>query len=40
MTITVGFLSTMVTIALAVTILAPVVLLWLWIKDMRRGQLW
>jgi hypothetical protein len=35
-----GFLSTMVTIALSVTIIAPIVLIILWIKDWKKGQLW
>ena len=35
-----GFLSVMVSIALTVTIIAPVVLIILWIKDCIKGQLW
>lgn len=35
-----GFLSAMVTLALAVTIIAPIVLLILWIKEWVKGQLW
>jgi len=35
-----GFLSTLVSIALTFTIIAPVVLIILWIKDWIRGQLW
>lgn len=35
-----GFLGTMVSIALVVTIIAPLVLLILWIKDWMKGQLW
>ena len=35
-----GFLSVMVTIALTVTIIAPIVLIILWIKDWKKGQLW
>ena len=35
-----GFLNVMVTIALTVTIIAPIVLIILWIKDWKKGQLW
>ncbi len=35
-----GFLGFMVSIALAVTVIAPVVLIILWIKDWIKGQLW
>jgi uncharacterized protein (DUF2062 family) len=35
-----GFLSVMVSIALAVTIIAPILLIVLWISDWKKGQLW
>ena len=35
-----GFLSVMVGVALTVTIIAPVILIFLWIKDSIKGQLW
>ena len=35
-----GFLSTMVGIALAITVIAPVILVILWIRDWIKGQLW
>lgn len=35
-----GFLSVMVGIALSVTIAAPIILIVLWIKDWKKGQLW
>ena len=34
------FLSVLVGIALTVTIAAPVILMVLWIKDWKKGQLW
>lgn len=34
------FLSLLVSIALTITILAPIVLIILWIKDGIKGQLW
>lgn len=40
MTVSAGFLSGMVGIALAVTLLAPLVLLVLWLRDWRNGRLW
>jgi hypothetical protein len=40
MIISAGFLGIMVTIALAVTIIAPIILMVLWIKDWKEGQLW
>jgi hypothetical protein len=40
MIVSANFLSIMVTIALVITALAPIVLLALWIKDLKRGQLW
>ncbi|MGD8526721.1 MAG: hypothetical protein PVJ63_10760 [Thioalkalispiraceae bacterium] len=33
-------LAFMVSIALSITIVAPVVLLILWVKDWKKGQLW
>ena len=36
----IGFLSVMVTLALVVTILTPVILLVLWTRDWLRKQLW
>ena len=35
-----GFLGGMVSIALAITIIAPIVLIIFWIKDWIKGQLW
>ena len=40
MMVSVTFLTIMVTIALLVTMLAPLVLLIYWIKDWKKGQLW
>lgn len=40
MTVSVSFLSVMVSIALAVTVVAPIALLILWINDWKKGQLW
>ena len=40
MTVSVDFLSWMVMIALAVTSVAPVVLILLWLRDWRAGRLW
>ncbi len=40
MTVSVSFLTTMVTIALAVTLVSPFVLLILWLRDWRKGKLW
>ncbi|MFZ5621431.1 MAG: hypothetical protein ACOY5W_10445 [Pseudomonadota bacterium] len=40
MTVSVGFLEVMVGIALAVTLLAPAVLVILWLRDWRKGRLW
>ena len=36
----VGFLKIMVLVALGVTLLTPLILVGLWIKDWRRKQLW
>jgi hypothetical protein len=35
-----AFLSIMVSVALALTIIAPIVLIILWIKDWNKNQLW
>ena len=40
MMISVSLLTLMVSIALAATMLTPVVLLLLWWRDWKRGQLW
>jgi hypothetical protein len=40
MTVSTGFLAFVVTVALIATAIAPIVLLYLWIKDLRRGELW
>lgn len=40
MMISSGTLAVIVSCALVVTLLAPLVLLGLWIKDWRKGQLW
>lgn len=40
MTVSVGFLEVMVGTALAVTLLAPAVLVILWLRDWRKGRLW
>lgn len=40
MTVSVMFLQVMVGGALAVTLLAPVVLVVLWVRDWRAGRLW
>jgi len=40
MTASVGFLSVLVTAATVVTTLAPLVLVALWVRDLRRGDLW
>lgn len=40
MNVSVGFLTGMVTIALAVTVLAPIILLLLWLRDWHNGRLW
>lgn len=40
MTVSAGFLAVMVSIALGVTVVAPVVLLVLWLRDWRAGRLW
>lgn len=40
MTISAGALALIVSVALAVTIVAPIILVVLWIKDARKGELW
>jgi hypothetical protein len=40
MTISAGALALVVSVALALTIVAPIVLVVLWIKDARKGELW
>lgn len=40
MTASTGFLSTLVTIMLGFTVLSPIVLVWLLIRDWRKGTLW
>ena len=40
MTISADFLTAIVSIALLITIIAPVALLVIWIKDWRGGKLW
>jgi hypothetical protein len=37
---TVGFLKAMVLLALSVTILTPIILLVIWIRDWMRKELW
>jgi len=40
MNISVGFLTGMVSIALAVTVVTPIILLVLWLRDWHNGRLW
>lgn len=40
MSASVSFLTTLVTLALIMTVIAPVVLLALWFRDRKRKQLW
>ena len=40
MMISVNFLATLVSIALAVTLVSPFILLILWFRDWRKGRLW
>jgi len=40
MIISTGLLAALVTVALIVTAIAPIVLLYLWLKDLKRGELW
>lgn len=40
MTASTGFLSTLVVVMLGFTVISPVVLLWLLLRDWRKGNLW
>ena len=40
MIVPVGLFSVLVYLALAVVIAAPLILLGLWLRDRRRGELW
>ena len=40
MTASVAFLAVMVSVAVVVTGLTPLLLVYLWIKDRRKGRLW
>ncbi|MGD8741971.1 MAG: hypothetical protein PVH46_00980 [Granulosicoccaceae bacterium] len=40
MTISADLLATIVSVALLITIIAPVTLVLLWIKDWKNGKLW
>jgi len=40
MTASISFLSILVGIALVMTIIAPLALLVLWLRDWKRGRLW
>jgi hypothetical protein len=40
MTVSASFLATIVSVALLITIIAPVALVLFWIKDWRNGKLW
>ena len=40
MIVSAGFLGVMITLALVVTMIAPVILIVLWIKDWKEGKLW
>jgi hypothetical protein len=40
MTASIGFLQGLVTIATVVVTIAPLVLLFLWVRDARGGRLW
>lgn len=40
MTISADILAMVISIALLITIIAPVVLMIIWIKDWRNGRLW
>lgn len=40
MTASIGFLSTLVMVMVGFTILSPIVLLWLLVRDWRKGTLW
>ncbi len=40
MMISTSIFSIMITVALAITALSPVILLTLWVLDLKRGKLW
>lgn len=40
MSVSVGFLTIMVSVALGVTLVAPIALMLLWLRDWRKGKLW
>lgn len=40
MTASIGFLTNLVTVMVGFTILSPIVLLWLAMRDWRQGNLW
>lgn len=40
MIISAGFLTAIVSMALLVTIISPIVLIYLWVHDWKKGQLW
>lgn len=40
MTMPVGIFSVLILVALGVVVISPVVLLVLWIKDIKKGSLW
>lgn len=40
MTASVSFLSVVVSIAVAVTIVSPIILLYLWVKDWKSDKIW
>jgi hypothetical protein len=40
MTISADFLAVVITVALLITIIAPVALFLVWIRDWRNGKLW
>jgi hypothetical protein len=40
MTVSASFLAVLVSVTLVATIAAPVILVWLWIREWRRGTLW
>lgn len=40
MIVSAGFLGIMISVALVVTIFAPIILIILWFKDWKEGQLW
>lgn len=40
MMIPASIFSIVITVALLITVLSPVILLTLWVRDLKRGQLW